>query len=313
MTRFFAKLSVLARSPQRWASVFSVLAQPQAWQWVGAVVGGGAIALSAVPALALQMTVNPSTPKLGETISVVLQYDNPGTNPPPTVSYRNQSYPSFPVGPNRYRALLPTTPLDTTGYLTIHAKGAGESASQRILIKARSFPTQSIWLPPGTATRISDAEYNRVQAFKQLVTPTKYWRGPFVRPNGGPVTSIYGLRRYYNGVFAKDYYHRGVDYAGRAGSPVVAAAAGKVRLVGYERQGFTINGNIVGIDHGQGVTSAYLHLSQVYVKEGDMVQAGQLIGRVGASGISTGPHLHWGLYVHGQAVDPVPWRDRGFE
>ncbi|HEY9837552.1 MAG TPA: M23 family metallopeptidase, partial [Vampirovibrionales bacterium] len=110
-----------------------------------------------------------------------------------------------------------------------------------------------------------------------------------------------------------DYYHRGVDYAGPQGSPVVAPAAGRIALVGRESEGFEIHGNVVGIDHGQGLTSLYLHLSRIDVKEGDMVQAGQVIGAVGSTGASTGPHLHWGLYVHGQSIDPVPWRYEGVE
>lgn len=83
-------------------------------------------------------------------------------------------------------------------------------------------------------------------------------------------------------------------------------------MVGRVAQGFRVHGNIVGIDHGQGVTSAYLHLSRISVKEGEFVQTGQVIGAVGATGAVTGPHLHWGLYVQGQSVDPQPWRTRGF-
>jgi len=84
-------------------------------------------------------------------------------------------------------------------------------------------------------------------------------------------------------------------------------------LVGREVDGFLVNGNIVGIDHGQGVTTAYLHLSRINVKEGDFVQPGQVIGAIGATGAATGPHLHWGMYVNGLSIDPVPWRTSEFE
>jgi murein DD-endopeptidase MepM/ murein hydrolase activator NlpD len=97
------------------------------------------------------------------------------------------------------------------------------------------------------------------------------------------------------------------------GSPVVAPAPGRIALVGRVSQGFRVHGNVVGIDHGQGVTSIMLHLSRIDVREGDFVKAGQRIGAVGSTGASTGPHLHWGLYVHGLSVDPVPWRNQGFE
>ncbi|MCF3608141.1 M23 family metallopeptidase [Planktothrix agardhii 1033] len=168
---------------------------------------------------------------------------------------------------------------------------------------------QSIWLPPDKeGLEGTDQEFDRVDAFKALVTPEKYWKGPFLRPNAGEITTIYGVRRYYNGEFAEDYYHRGVDYGGAMGSPVVAPAAGRVALVGRESQGFEIHGNVIGLDHGQGVASILMHLNRIDVKEGDFVQPGQVIGTVGSSGASTGPHLHWGLYVQGKAVDPVPWR-----
>ncbi|MBA3924314.1 MAG: M23 family metallopeptidase, partial [Nostocaceae cyanobacterium] len=123
---------------------------------------------------------------------------------------------------------------------------------------------------------------------------------------------IYGVRRYYNGKFANDYYHRGVDYAGGTGSPIIAPAAGRVVLVGRVSQGFRIHGNCVGIDHGQGVTSIYLHMSRINVREGDLVKPGTVLGAVGSTGAATGPHLHWGLYVNGLSVDPVPWRTNGF-
>jgi murein DD-endopeptidase MepM/ murein hydrolase activator NlpD len=144
-----------------------------------------------------------------------------------------------------------------------------------------------------------------VAAFKKLVTPEKFWQGEFVRPNASRISTGFGVRRYYNGVFAQDYYHKGVDYAGGLGSPVVAPAAGQVRLVGREAEGFQVHGNVVGIDHGQGVLSILMHLQDIEVKEGGMVKAGQLIGTVGDTGAATGPHLHWGLYVNQVAVDPV--------
>lgn len=175
----------------------------------------------------------------------------------------------------------------------------------------RKFPVQRITLPPGKAgVDATEYELKRVAALKALQTPEKYWNGVFLKPNAGRMSTNYGVRRYYNGTFAKDYYHRGLDYAGAAGSPVIAPASGRVALVGRVSQGFRIHGNVVGIDHGQGVISIFMHLSRINVKEGDFVKAGQLIGAVGSTGAATGPHLHWGLYVNGQSVDPTPWRTK---
>lgn len=268
----------------------------------------------AAPVLALQVRVTPDNPQLGDTLSVEVQLENSAVGDSPTVTVGQKTYPTFPVAPQRYRALLPSTPLDRPGRQVLRVQGEGEVRNIAVWIRDRSFPIQSIWLPPDKESlRGTDYEFDRVAAFKKLVTPQKFWNGPFQRPNQGPVTTIFGVRRYYNGEFAANYYHRGVDYGGYLGSPVVAPAAGRVALIGRESGGFEIHGNTVGIDHGQGVLSIFLHLNRIDVREGDMVRAGQVIGTVGSTGISTGPHLHWGLYVHEMAVDPVPWRFGGIE
>ena len=277
---------------------------------IGGIVAG--ILSFALPVQALQVVVTPANPQLGDTLSVIIQVDGNGGETP-QVSLQQKNYPAFPIGNGRFRALLPTTPLEKPGTRLLQVAGDGQVQKLSVQVRDRDFPTQSIWLPPGKDEEGTDAEFDRVDAFKALVTPEKFWDGKLLRPNSGEITTIYGVRRYYNGVFAQDYYHRGVDYAGAYGSPVVAPAAGRVSLVGRESQGFKIHGNVVGIDHGQGVASILMHLARIDVKEGDVVKAGQVIGALGSTGASTGPHLHWGLYVHGQSVDPVPWRLQGFE
>ncbi|MEQ8996072.1 MAG: M23 family metallopeptidase [Coleofasciculus sp. B1-GNL1-01] len=269
------------------------------------------LALKSQTAIALQVRVTPESPQLGDTLSVMI--DTETTTQPPSVSIGQKIYPAFPVTANRYRALLPTTPLDKSGRLEFQVTGDGEVRNLAVFLKNRSFPTQRIRLSGSANRSATELELNRVAEFKTLVTPQKFWNGPLVRPNVGRVSTVFGVRRYYNGVFAENYYHRGVDYAAGTGSPVVAPAAGRVALVGRESEGFNVHGNTVGIDHGQGVLSIMLHLNQIDVQEGDFVQAGQRIGTVGSTGASTGPHLHWGLYVHGIAVDPVPWRFDGIE
>ncbi len=277
----------------------------------------GAIAMFAPPsAEALQAMVTPSNPQLGDTISVSIQMEETAGNNgnAPVVVMDRHQYPAFLVGKDRWRAFIPTTPLDRPGTRQIQVVGAGRSQNFNLQLRNRSFPTQDIWFDASTAsTEGSDHEFDRVDAFKKLVTPQKFWQGALLRPNEGPITSGFGVRRYYNGVFANDYYHRGVDYAGDTGSAVVTPAAGQVRLVGTVKQGFRIHGNVVGVDHGQGVESIFLHLSRIDVKEGDFVSAGQVVGGVGSTGAATGPHLHWGFYVHGAAVDPVPWRTQSIE
>jgi len=264
------------------------------------------------PADALQVQVTPIKPQLGDTLSVTIAADR-ASGIAPMVMLGNRTYAAFPVSDDRFRALLPTTPLDQPGTLKLRVSDSNETKEMVVPLRGRKFPTQSIWLPPSKNQDLSDFEFNRVDAFKKLVTPEKMWSGAFLKPNHGPITTIYGVRRYYNGKFANDYYHRGVDYAGDYGSPIIAPAAGRVVLVGQEAKGFVIHGNCIGLDHGQGVESIFLHLSRIKVKDGDVVKAGQVIGALGGTGAATGPHLHWGLYVNGQAIDPAPWRNQGFE
>ncbi len=277
--------------------------------WRNCLIAGCAallLVVFATPSRAFLAQVTPKAPQLGDTIAVT-------TPTASTVAMGGQNYPSFEMGKGQFRALLPTTPLDRPGNLSLKVAAGTESQTLSVTLKKRSFPTQSIWLPPGQDGNVSDWEFDRVDAFKKIVSPEKYWSGKFLRPNAGPTTTGYGVRRYYNGEFAKDYYHRGVDYAGNYGSVIVAPAAGKVAFLGRESEGYKVHGNVVGIDHGQGVESIFLHLSRIDVKLGDVVKAGQKIGALGDSGAATGPHLHWGLYVHGKSVDPVPWREGDFQ
>jgi murein DD-endopeptidase MepM/ murein hydrolase activator NlpD len=271
-----------------------------------------AIALSIIfttaPSRALQAQITPKSPALGDTISVITQ-----SQIAPTVRFNGKTYPAFDLGSNRYRTLLPTTPLDRPGRLSIQVTAGTDTQTIPLTLRNRSFPTQRIWLPPGKDNEGDDAEFDRVDAFKAIVSPEKLWTGKFARPSSGGVSAGYGIRRYYNGVFAKDYYHRGVDYAGGYGSAIVAPAPGRVVLVGRESQGFKVHGNCVGLDHGQGVETIYIHMSRIDVKEGDFVKAGQRIGAIGDTGAATGPHLHWGLFVHSLAVDPTQWRNTTFE
>ena len=99
--------------------------------------------------------------------------------------------------------------------------------------------------------------------------------------------------------------HAGIDVAAARRTPVTAPAGGQVADVGD----YVLTGRTLVIDHGQGVLSAYFHLDTVLARRGDVVRAGAIVARVGATGLATGPHLHYGLYVHGRDVDPALWRD----
>jgi len=127
----------------------------------------------------------------------------------------------------------------------------------------------------------------------------RLWEEPFVRPRASRITSGYGRGREYNGTITSR--HMGTDFAGAPGAPVRAANRGVVRIV----DAFFYGGNVVYLDHGTGLTSAYLHLSTQRVAVGDTVERGQLIGTVGATGRVTGPHLHLIVRYGAVTVDPL--------
>lgn len=308
-----------ARWSARWSSLTDRLnyRQRQIAKHVGRLSLSLITALSlvvwAMPGLTYDVQIVPESPQLGDTISVIVQAQNPQSTEPPTVTLDDTPYPAFAVGANRFQVLLPTSPLDAPGRKVVRVTGQEEERNLAVWLRDRSFPTQRINFSPGVASiEGTDYEFDRVAEFKRIVTPDRFWQGPMLRPSQGRVSSVYGVRRYYNGDFAENYYHRGVDYAIGTGSPIVAPAAGRVALVGRVADGFELHGNTVGIDHGQGVLSIFIHMNGINVQEGQMVQAGETIGTVGSTGSSTGPHLHWGIYVNGVAVDPVPWRETGF-
>lgn len=127
----------------------------------------------------------------------------------------------------------------------------------------------------------------------------RLWTRPFLRPRDSRITSGFGRGREFNGTVTSR--HMGTDFAGATGAPVRAANRGVVRVVGR----FYYGGNVVYVDHGAGLTSAYLHLSRQLVAEGDTVERGQVIGRVGATGRVTGPHLHLIVRYGRVTVDPL--------
>ncbi len=202
---------------------------------------------------------------------------------------------------------LPTTPLTKVGTKKIILECPLGKQEFNINVLAGQFPLQNIKLTASkNALSSSEAEKKAVDLALNTFSSYKLWDGskPWLLPNTARKSSGYGLRRTYNGKLADNYFHKGLDFAGFTGSPVVAPAKGRVVLAG---KNFATQGNCLFIDHGQGVISAYLHLSSLEVQENQEVEAGQLIGKVGDTGIATGPHLHFGIYVNAENVNPEPW------
>jgi murein DD-endopeptidase MepM/ murein hydrolase activator NlpD len=125
------------------------------------------------------------------------------------------------------------------------------------------------------------------------------WTEPFILPRDSRITSSYGTGREFNGKVIS--HHLGTDFAGQLGDPVRAVNRGKVLLVAD----FYLAGRVLYLDHGEGIVSAYFHLSATKVKAGDLVERGQVIGKVGRSGRVTGPHLHFVMRYGGTTIDPM--------
>ena len=144
-------------------------------------------------------------------------------------------------------------------------------------------------------------ELEQIAAARKVETGATGWRQHFLWPRIGRISGLFGSQRVYQGV--PGAYHGGIDIAGATGDPVLAPADGVV-ILAAERP-FSLEGNLLMIDHGHGLSSAFLHLSRIDVKLGQAVRQGERVGAVGATGRATGPHLHWGLRWNEARVDPL--------
>ena len=205
---------------------------------------------------------------------------------------------------NRWRALAGVD-LDVkpaTHRLVVRRNG--ESAERAVKIVPKEFRVrrltvadQFVNVPDDVAERI--ARENKLLSEIYARTTQPRWRGAFVLPVNGTPTSNFGVRSYYNG--QRRAPHAGVDFTSEAGTPVRASNHGAVALASP----LYFTGNTVVLDHGGGLLSVFAHLSEIHVRQGDLVAHDTIIGLVGATGRVTGPHLHWSVRLNGARVDPI--------
>lgn len=202
-------------------------------------------------------------------------------------------------------------PIDGAGSLGIVLRCSDgertDSIVARIETARAKYPIDHLTVDPRFATPPDSATAERIRRESERAlsvaedahaTP-RLWDKPFILPRPSRITSGFGRGREFNGAITSR--HMGTDFAGSVGAPVRAANRGVVRIV----DAFYYGGKVVYVDHGQGLTSAYLHLSQQNVAPGDTVTRGQIIGRVGATGRVTGPHLHFIVRYGSITVDPM--------
>ncbi len=228
-----------------------------------------------------------------------------------TLHFRDLDYPMLDSGdywwaivgvgaftdPGSYTATITYTPTDGTEATIVSAD---------IPVVHRDYPVVDIELDPAATALLDPSIVNAELAQRASIysgyTMQRYWDGAFIAPSDAPLSSVYGEARSYNHGPVTDY-HRGTDFAGQTGDPVVAAQRGKVVFTGELK----VRGNSVIIDHGAGVFTAYHHLSEIDVQQGQMVDAGDFIGKIGATGLVTGPHLHWEVIIRGVEIDGELW------
>jgi murein DD-endopeptidase MepM/ murein hydrolase activator NlpD len=230
----------------------------------------------------------------------------------------------FRDGGNGHVALQGINALAEPGLYPLTIRGALQNGaaftySQLVPLFAVDYPyDKPLTVDPATVdpavTRPEDEQWAALTA---PVTPERFWDGVFKIPSplqvdycletGECWSSRFGNRRSYNGS-PYNRFHTGLDIVGGVGTEIYAPAAGKVVFTGP----LTVRGNATVIDHGWGVYSAYMHQSEILVKVGDIVEAGQLIGLVGGTGRAQGPHLHWEIWAGGEQVDPLDWLERAY-
>ena len=184
--------------------------------------------------------------------------------------------------------------------------GTERTATGAVQVVATRYPVEEIWLAPEESALLDPGYTEREVAITIPIyarfTPTRRWSGFFLRPTTGAITDVFGSQRSYNGG-PPGGSHSGVDFGADTGTPIRAAAAGTVVLA----RPLPVRGNAVIIDHGLGVFTTYCHMSAFRVAEEQDVRAGDLIGLVGATGLVTGPHLHWEVEVGGSQVNGMGW------
>ncbi len=202
--------------------------------------------------------------------------------------------------------ILLAMPIDAKTPQPLAIFFGNETVNKEIMPIKKNFRKSTLSVAPNYVKppqEVQDQiEKDRASNRKVLATHTmaNTIQDELIRPVPGIVTSEYGVQRVYNNSLQS--IHRGVDFRGAMGSPIYAVADGIVATA--ELQYYI--GNVVYLDHGQGVYSIYGHMSDISVKKGDFVQAGQEVGKVGSTGRSTGPHLHLSLTLQGISIDSMP-------
>ena len=227
----------------------------------------------------------------------------PSSQPAPTARWGDQPL-AVIRDHGRWLALF-GIPLDTLpGPLEIKVFTGSTAENKSITVGIKNYPEQRLTIKDKRKVEPNPEDLARIEREQKITEAIKrHFAEPspatdFQLPASGPLSSRFGLRRIFNGLPRNP--HAGLDVAVGTGAPIKAPANGVVANTGD----YFFNGNTVFLDHGQGLISAYMHMSRIDVRAGQVVKQGEMLGAVGATGRVTGPHLHWAVILNNTPVDP---------
>ena len=279
------------------------------------------------------VTIAPDSPTRG---GVIFALAEGVASDIPRCSWKGATLPCYRTD----RGVLAIVPLpadEPAGTFTLAFERPSGRITRQITVADRDFGRELVFLDSAKFKLLArGADVSRdartIRGILSGESERRRWTGAWHAPVSGGKGTGYGVERFYyraadssraikvgpemktHGTFGLDtststgsgvpsWRHAGVDMSASRRSMVTAPAAGVIADVGE----YLLSGKTLLIDHGQGVYSAYFHLDTVLVRRGDEVRAGKQLARVGSTGLATGPHLHYGIYVHGQDIDPVAW------
>lgn len=275
-------------------------------------IGPDAAVYRDLPGEWVEVGLRPLPIQQGSTVSIFVQNLLDGT---PQGSLAGQPLRFFPYE-DGFVALAGIDAFTEPGIYTLELTGSGSQPwrpfSQNVPIASSGFGLQQIVVEEEQSALLDPQIRQEEDAFLAEIyyqsSDTQAWDGLFQFPvTTTVVTAGYGDGRSYNGG-PVEIYHTGVDFDGVVGTPILAPANGTVVFADL----LELRGNVIIIDHGLGVMTAYFHLSEMFVTEGDTVTTGQPIGAGGSTGLSTGPHLHWDVRVNNVPVNGLQWTEQLF-
>jgi len=271
-----------------------------------ALAATGAGPASSLPYPVLSLSVTPNPVARGETLVITIETAEPVAC---TVTFLDSHEACVGSGDTAWFALIGLPALLDPGLVDVTlmlTSAAGDVAlTVPLRVASGRYDYERIDLPPDRQSlldpALSQRERDLIARMRGHRSSDRLWQYPFTRPTDAAITSFYGSRRSYGYGFGST--HAGSDFDGEGGEPVLAPADGVVILA----EQLVVRGNAILVDHGWGVVSGFWHLSSIGVGVGDSVSQGQQIATLGNTGLSTGAHLHWELWVNGVAVNALSW------